>query len=49
MIEAMLEPHMLAKANSTQLQVGETFMLYGLVYSIACPIAGYVSQQKLYE
>ena len=43
MIESMLEPHMKNEANSTQGEVGVTFMLYALVYTIASPLAGYVS------
>ena len=43
MVEAMLEPHMLAKADSTILEVGETFMIYNLVYVFASVFAGYVS------
>ena len=43
MIEGMLEPHMVEKANSSQTAVGVTFMIYAVAYTLASPIAGYVS------
>ena len=49
MIESMLEPHMKAKSHSTQSEVGVTFMIYALTYTVASPVAGYVSYgQQLY-
>ena len=43
MIEGMLGPHMIEKGNSTQTAVGQTFLIYALAYTLASPIAGYVS------
>ena len=42
MIESMLEPHMKDKAGASQAEVGLTFMIYALVYTVAGVAAGYV-------
>ena len=42
MIESMLEPHMKDKADASQTEVGFTFMIYALVYTVAGVAAGYV-------
>ena len=42
MIESMLEPHMKDKADASQAEVGFTFMIYALVYTVAGVAAGYV-------
>ena len=47
MIESMLEPHMKEKADSTQTQVGLTFMIYAVAYTVAGVFAGYVSKVSL--
>ena len=43
MIESMLEPHMKEKANASSFEIGLTFMIYALVYTVAGLAAGYVS------
>ena len=43
MIDSMLEPHMKDHALSTQGEVGITFMIWALVYTVASPLIGYVS------
>ena len=43
MIESMLEPHMIKEAHSSHEEVGLAFMIYSLVYTLASPLAGYVS------
>lgn len=42
MIEAMLEPHLTLTAGATHSEIGTTFMIAGIVYSISTPITGYV-------
>ena len=42
MIESMLEPHMKDKADASQTEVGLTFMIYALVYTVSGVAAGYV-------
>ena len=45
MIESMLEPHMKENANASQTDVGLTFMIYALVYTVAGLSAGYVNKE----
>ena len=42
MVESMLEPYMKEETHATQEQVGLTFMIYNLVYTLGSPLAGYV-------
>ena len=42
MIEAMLEPHLTLTAGATHSEIGTTFMIAGIIYSITTPITGYV-------
>ena len=43
MIDSMLEPHMKDSAGASQTEVGVTFMIYAVVYTVAGIGAGYVS------
>ena len=45
MVESMLEPHMKENANASQTEVGLTFMIYALVYTVAGLAAGYVNKK----
>lgn len=46
MVEAMLEPH-IRGIGGTKSMVGISFVIYGVTYLFASPIAGYVSQWNL--
>ena len=49
MIESMLEPHMKDTAGASQTEIGITFMIYAIVYTVAGIGAGYVSlHESLY-
>ena len=43
MVESMLEPYMKEITCSTQEQIGLTFMIYSLVYTLGSLVAGHVS------
>ena len=42
MIESMLEPHLKDTAGASQIEIGITFMINALVYTVAGIAAGYV-------
>ena len=42
MIESMLEPHLKDTAGASQTEIGITFMIYAIVYTVAGLGAGYV-------
>ena len=46
MIESMLEPH-LSEAGADSTQVGWTFLIFGAVFMVSAPFAGFVSQSIL--
>ena len=43
MIDSMLEPHLRDAVGATQIEIGVTFMIDGIVYTISGIGAGYVS------
>ena len=43
LITSMLQPY-LSKIGANSTQVGNTFLIYGIIYMLASPIAGYVSK-----
>jgi predicted MFS family arabinose efflux permease len=45
-IDSMLEPFMKKETGATQMDVGITFLLLGLLYMIGNPIAGWVRRIK---
>ena len=46
MIDSMLEPHLRDAVGATQIEIGVTFMIDGIVYTISGIGAGYVSILK---
>ena len=42
MFAAMLEPH-LAEAGADSTQVGLTFLIFGAIFMVSAPVAGFVS------
>ena len=49
MIESMLEPHLKDKAGASQTEIGITFMIYAIVYTVAGLGAGYVSAKIVFK
>ena len=48
MIASMLEPH-LAEAGATSSQVGLTFLIFGGVFMLSTPTAGYVNMLYVFS
>ena len=49
MIESMLEPHLKDTAGASQTEIGITFMIYAIVYTVAGLGAGYVSFKIIFN
>ena len=49
MIESMLEPHLKDTAGASQTEIGITFMIYAIVYTVAGLGAGYVIDKILFK